>query len=210
MSLSALAQTRESLDVPVFLSGTIVSPFPQMQRPKENPFLCKQQSAAPMKRKTAAQTRKRREDDEAMSVSDAEDVPAADYQSSKAIFTANAIGVLSFGTVTSREKYFTPTLLFPVGYRSRRSYWSIYRLEWKRVEGVRRSERLEYVSEIVDGGEAGPLFRVYPECDPSDVMESASSSGAWRQVLQRVKELREAHGEPASGTAVSGEVVRCG
>lgn len=135
MSLSALAQTRESLDVPVFLSGTIVSPFPQMQRPKENPFLCKQQSAAPLKRKTAAQTRKRREDDEAMSVSDTEDVPAADYQSSKAIFTANAIGVLSFGTVTSREKYFTPTLLFPVGYRSRRSYWSIYRLGVEKVRG---------------------------------------------------------------------------
>ena len=69
---------------------------------------------------------------------------------------------------------------------------------------------MQYVSEILDGGDKGPLYRVYPECDPSDVMEFTSSSGAWRQVVQRVMKLREVHGQSTSGTSVSGGSWACG
>ena len=109
----------------MFLSGNIVSPFPQMQRPKENQFLCKQQHSAPMRQRISAQTQNSCEEEDRRGPSS-----TAPQNSETPVFTTNLISVLSFGKISSREKYYTSSLLFPVGYRSRRSYWSIYRIEW--------------------------------------------------------------------------------
>lgn len=196
---------------PLFLSGTIISPFPQQTRPKANPFFRKEEPRAPSKRKPASTQTKARQalsdSDESLSDTNSPPPPLSNIELP---FIAGAVTVLSLGTINDGEKYSTPSLLFPVGYRSRRSYWSIYALKSFCFPCLTHSEKCDYISEIVDGGKAGPIFRVFPEADPSDTMESPSSSGAWKQVLLRVRELRESRGESPSGTAVSGCVVSVG
>lgn len=49
---------------------------------------------------------------------------------------------------------------------------------------------MTYVSEILDGGDSGPLFRVTSEGDEGESFEASSASGVWRKVLQRVNSLR--------------------
>ena len=65
-------------------------------------------------------------------------------------------------------------------------------------------QQITYTSEIVDGGEAGPLFRVIPDNNINDCFEASSMSSVWKRVFQRLNEMREVQGESTLDSSLSG------
>ena len=68
--------------------------------------------------------------------------------------------------------YYNDRYIWPVGFRSTRSYNSYINVD----------DRVEYVSEILDGGDAGPIFRVTAKDDPENPAVSSAASSAWQAV----------------------------
>lgn len=66
------------------------------------------------------------------------------------------------------------------------------------------SEKIYYISEVLQSDENTPIFRVYPESNPEMVFEGTSSSGAWKKVLYAISDFRVEHGLPESGKSISG------
>eukprot|EP00339_Tiarina_fusa_P012625 CAMPEP_0117033454 /NCGR_PEP_ID=MMETSP0472-20121206/23902_1 /TAXON_ID=693140 ORGANISM="Tiarina fusus, Strain LIS" /NCGR_SAMPLE_ID=MMETSP0472 /ASSEMBLY_ACC=CAM_ASM_000603 /LENGTH=1984 /DNA_ID=CAMNT_0004742375 /DNA_START=28 /DNA_END=5983 /DNA_ORIENTATION=+ len=83
-----------------------------------------------------------------------------------------ALGVI----VHDRPEYHNTKYIWPVGFRSARTYQSF----------LNPSERTEYTNEILDGGEK-PLFRVTAADAPDHSATASSPTGAWSSVLRQVK-----------------------
>lgn len=98
--------------------------------------------------------------------------------------------VESLGTIKPRPRYYTSSTIFPVGFRTKHDWVSIGDIKFLSPSPLTSSEQMTYISEIVDGGNSGPLFRVTSEGDEGESFEAASASGVWRKVLQRVNSLR--------------------
>ena len=83
--------------------------------------------------------------------------------------------------VIVHPRYYSTSTIYPVGFRSERQYYSITNVY----------EKMTYVSEIIDGGDSGPLFRVTSEGEEGESFEASSPTGAWKKVLHRINQLRE-------------------
>lgn len=66
------------------------------------------------------------------------------------------------------------------------------------------SEKIPYISEVLQIDNEMPLFRVYPEDNPSEVFEASSTTGVWKKVLVAIAANQRERGEHESGTGVSG------
>lgn len=62
--------------------------------------------------------------------------------------------------------------------------------------------RTIYTCTIIDTGGPGPIFRVYPEDDPSTLIERDSASGAWVVVCAAVNKVRGIEREKVSSHSI--------
>lgn len=109
--------------------------------------------------------------------------------------TVKGIKILSLGKIDyERPKYHNEKYLWPIGYKSIKTFTSY----------INPNVRIQYVCEILDGGDDGPLFRVTPEDDKSHTSKHLSPTSAWNEILNMVKNKKVKMGLPKSGTAISG------
>jgi hypothetical protein len=100
----------------------------------------------------------------------------------KPVFPINAKGanVVALGVVVhDRSLFHNEKYIWPVGFRSVRELPSLL--------DPARNKMTTYVSEIIDGGKA-PMFRITPADAPNEVIVHQAPSGAWRQMLGRIKQ----------------------
>ncbi|GAA6008804.1 hypothetical protein JCM11491_003789 [Sporobolomyces phaffii] len=101
------------------------------------------------------------------------------------IMTLNNLGV-----VNAQEGFHTERYIFPVGYEAVRRYPSM----------VNKTAETEYVCRIVDSGQGGPMFELHPADQPGTVIQAATPTGAWSQVVKAANKLRERnHSNSVSG-----------
>lgn len=94
--------------------------------------------------------------------------------------TFGVVTILSLGSVvTDRPAFHSKRYIWPVGFKSTRSYASITN---PNGQGV-------YYSQIVDGGDA-PKFEVWSEDLPDRIFVGATPTGAWGFVVKLANELR--------------------
>lgn len=98
------------------------------------------------------------------------------------------------GVIVVHPRYYSTSTIYPVGFRSERQYYSIVDID----------EKMTYISEIVDGGNNGPIFRVTSEGEEGESFEASSPTGAWKKVLRRINELREIDETLPPITSISG------
>jgi chromodomain-helicase-DNA-binding protein 7 len=82
--------------------------------------------------------------------------------------------------VTDRPGFHGPRYIYPAGYKSSREYYSV----------KRPSQRVFWVSEIIDDGGPRPLFRVYEQDHPNVCFEGAAASAPWTSILKAVSASR--------------------
>lgn len=89
--------------------------------------------------------------------------------------------IVDLGTIEyKRAGFHTDRHIFPIGYKSIRNYASM----------VEKDGRTTYTCTILDGGSAGPIFRVVPDDSPEKVIERDSASGAWAVVCGTGNKMR--------------------
>jgi hypothetical protein len=111
--------------------------------------------------------------------------------------TFGAIVVESLGTVDfQNDKFHSKRYIFPVGYISKRLYFSLKRPD----------QRCWYTQEILasPNDPKEPLFRLVCEDDPNSPIEGSTPSGVWTEVLERVRPFREAAAGRKLFSTVSG------
>jgi hypothetical protein len=98
--------------------------------------------------------------------------------------------VIQLGTIVyDREKFHNYRYIWPVGFETTRSYFSIRNPE----------KHVLYRSRILDGGD-GPIFQVTPEDDPDNIVTAPAASAAWTTIMRKVNEARnKEHTSSASG-----------
>ncbi|KAL5731560.1 hypothetical protein ACHQM5_004279 [Ranunculus cassubicifolius] len=88
------------------------------------------------------------------------------------------VEALNIGTVLPGTKWCSRQAIFPKGFKSRVLFFDMYD----------PSQRRGYISEILDGGPFGPIFKVAIESFPYQSFQHISPQGCWELVLQRVNE----------------------
>jgi SNF2 family DNA or RNA helicase len=89
--------------------------------------------------------------------------------------------IWSLGTVIyDRKKYHSKNYIWPIGFRSTR-----YNLSY-----IKPEDRVEYISEIRDGGES-PIFAVIASDDPDNPILNISATGAWTIMMQRIVDAKD-------------------
>lgn len=108
-----------------------------------------------------------------------------------------AIIVTSLGKVEWKsDKFHSKRYIFPVGYSSKRQYFSI------KNPAVRCTYKQDILVSPTDARE--PLFRLTCEDMPEAPIEGPTPSGVWAEVLDRVKPHREAQAGRKLYSTVSG------
>ncbi|EEF32486.1 transcription factor, putative [Ricinus communis] len=85
---------------------------------------------------------------------------------------------INFGSIMLGKLWCSKQVIFPKGFRSRVQFLSVL--------DPRKS--CSYISEIVDAGLLGPLFKVSLEEYPSETFTNVSAEKCWEMVLQRLNE----------------------
>ncbi|OHT15638.1 hypothetical protein TRFO_14009 [Tritrichomonas foetus] len=93
--------------------------------------------------------------------------------------------------VTDRSGFHSERYIYPAGYRSTRQY----------ADFRNPRERVTYVSEIVDNGGDSPLFKVYPEDDPTVGFKGETPSSPWVLLIKKVSQIK---GEKRKSNTISG------
>ncbi|XP_038679857.1 lysine-specific demethylase JMJ18-like isoform X2 [Tripterygium wilfordii] len=83
---------------------------------------------------------------------------------------------LSFGSVMSGKPWCNSQAIFPKGFKSRVKFFSV----------LNPAKVCSYISEVLDAGFLGPLFKVTLEEHPNESFTTASAEECWKMVLQRV------------------------
>ncbi|KAL0854665.1 hypothetical protein Bca101_059817 [Brassica carinata] len=91
------------------------------------------------------------------------------------------LGILSCGKLWCNK-----LAIFPKGFRSRVKFYNV-------LDPTRKSS---YISEVLDAGLMGPLFRVTLEESPDECFFNVSAQQCWEMVLQRVKDTSTNLGLP--------------
>jgi hypothetical protein len=111
-------------------------------------------------------------------------------------FKAAGATIASLGKIVTGRRstmFHSQKYLWPVGFHSTRTYGSC----------IDPTVKTEYVSEILDAGESGALFRV-TAADNGQRFEGNTPSAAWVQVVRAWNEAKKAYGYSARSSAVSG------
>jgi len=103
------------------------------------------------------------------------------------------VTIESLGVIKNNKDFVTAQYILPVGFRTSRMYPRLDNLD----------ERTRWTQEIVEGPKGEPMFVLTPE-EGCEKIEAKSATAAWADVLKRAKAAREARGEVAKKTAISG------
>ena len=88
--------------------------------------------------------------------------------------------LLQLGTIIfDREKFHNKRYIWPVGFESTRSYFSMKTPDQHTI----------YTSRILDGGD-GPLFQVTAEDDPENPVAAPAASTTWTTIVRKVNEAK--------------------
>ncbi|KAJ4776319.1 Transcription factor jumonji (jmj) family protein / zinc finger (C5HC2 type) family protein [Rhynchospora pubera] len=91
---------------------------------------------------------------------------------------------LEYGIILSGNKWCTDRVIYPRGFKSRVRYLSV----------LDPTQMCYYISEILDGGDIGPLFMVMVEECRNEVFIHVSAMRCWDMVRERVNmEIRKQH-----------------
>ncbi|XP_078161022.1 lysine-specific demethylase JMJ703-like isoform X2 [Carex rostrata] len=91
---------------------------------------------------------------------------------------------LEYGIILCGNKWCTGQVIYPKGFKSRVKYRSV----------IDPTQMCYYISEIVDGGDIGPLFMVTVEECRNEVFIHVSAVRCWEMVRERVNmEIRKQH-----------------
>ncbi|KAK8581382.1 hypothetical protein V6N13_144410 [Hibiscus sabdariffa] len=85
---------------------------------------------------------------------------------------------LNFGSVMFGKQWCSKQAIFPKGFRSRVKFFSV----------INPTETSSYISEVVDAGLSGPLFKVTLEGCPTVTFSDASVEKCWEMVLQQLNQ----------------------
>ncbi|CAK9167435.1 unnamed protein product [Ilex paraguariensis] len=88
------------------------------------------------------------------------------------------VDLLNCGSAVIGKLWCNKQAIFPKGFRSRVKFFDV-------LNPIKMSN---YVSEILDGGFLGPLFKVTSEECPSESFADTSAEKCWEKVLQRVNQ----------------------
>ncbi|KAJ3672154.1 hypothetical protein LUZ60_006875 [Juncus effusus] len=86
------------------------------------------------------------------------------------------VEILDYGVILSGNKWSNSRAIFPKGYKSRVKYHSV----------IDPTQMCFYISEILDGGDLGPLFMVRVEEFREEVFIHTSCIKCWEMVRERV------------------------
>ncbi|XP_019053494.1 PREDICTED: lysine-specific demethylase JMJ15 isoform X2 [Nelumbo nucifera] len=91
---------------------------------------------------------------------------------------------INFGITMPGKLWCSKSAIFPKGFRSRVRFFSVFD----------PSQICSYISEVLDAGLLGPLFKVTVEECPSQAFASASAEKCWEMVLERLEqEIQRQH-----------------
>lgn len=98
--------------------------------------------------------------------------------------------LVRLGTIVyDREKFHNRRYIWPLGFESIRTYFSMKNPD----------KHIIYTSRILDGGD-GPIFQVVPEDDPENPVTAITASPAWTSIVRKVNEAKnKGHMSSASG-----------
>lgn len=103
------------------------------------------------------------------------------------------VTIESLGEVRLNKHFVSENYILPVGFKTTRMY--------PRLDNL--NDRIKWEQEISVSSSGEPQFTLTAEegCEP---IVAKSATAAWAEVLKRVKSVREANGEVAKKTAISG------
>lgn len=85
---------------------------------------------------------------------------------------------MHFGTVLFGKPWCSKQAIFPKGFTSRVKFFSV----------CDPTQMCYYISEVLDAGLLGPLFKVTSEGCPSETFANVSPEKCWEMVLQKLKQ----------------------
>ncbi|KAL5838980.1 hypothetical protein ACOSQ4_011588 [Xanthoceras sorbifolium] len=85
---------------------------------------------------------------------------------------------VNYGSVVSGKLWCSKQAIFPKGFRSRVNFYSLLNPE----------KVCSYISEVLDAGLLGPLFKVTLEDCPSETFVNISAEKCWEMVIQRLNQ----------------------
>ncbi|XP_042487225.1 lysine-specific demethylase JMJ18-like isoform X2 [Macadamia integrifolia] len=88
------------------------------------------------------------------------------------------VQAISFGEVVPSKLWCNKRTIFPKGFRSRVRFFSV----------LDPTQMCSYISEVLDAGLLGPLFKVTVEDCPSESFTNVSAEKCWEMVLDRLKQ----------------------
>ncbi|KAI9126499.1 hypothetical protein K1719_002095 [Acacia pycnantha] len=90
--------------------------------------------------------------------------------------SAASVEPVSLGSIVHGKLWCSKHMIYPKGFKSRIKFFSM----------LNPSRICSYVSEVVDGGLIGPLFKVSMEKHPNENFMTMSAEKCWESVLQKV------------------------
>ncbi|XP_039054017.1 lysine-specific demethylase JMJ18-like [Hibiscus syriacus] len=90
----------------------------------------------------------------------------------------SSVEPLNFGSVVFGKQWCSKQAIFPKGFRSRVKFFSV----------INPTETSSYISEVVDAGLSGPLFKVTLEGCPTVIFADVSVEKCWEMVVQKLNQ----------------------
>lgn len=109
---------------------------------------------------------------------DAEDPCASDGDDMRASMFDASVEPISFGSVVFGKLWCSEHAIFPRGFKSRVKFFNV----------LSPRTTSNYVSEVLDAGFLGPLFKVTLEDCPSQCFASVSAEKCWEMVRERLNQ----------------------
>lgn len=91
------------------------------------------------------------------------------------------LSIENLGRIVPRLAYHSDKYIWPVGFRAHRMY----------ADYLDLSKKQKYLCEVLDGGEAGPVFRVTHLGDPQNPSTARTATAAWTAINERVVDARK-------------------
>jgi len=92
-----------------------------------------------------------------------------------------SLTLLDCGVINTNPNYHSEHNLFPIGFKSIRSYASIFE----------KGKRAQYTNEILEGPDGKPLYRVTSSEDPDNPIVRDSSTGCWVYICHKVNDIAD-------------------
>jgi histone demethylase JARID1 len=90
-----------------------------------------------------------------------------------------SVDLLNIGSLVSGRLWYNKQTIFPKGFRSRVEFFNV----------LNPNETTSYISEVLDAGFLGPLFKVTLEKCPSESFSNFSADKCWEMVLEKLNKF---------------------